>query len=86
MVDATATDDRVSTMSKSLPLSEQFREAVRASGLSLRTLEREAEVDRGALSRLLNGHRMISWEAADRLAALLGLEIRTRRRARRSNR
>jgi transcriptional regulator with XRE-family HTH domain len=64
---------------KPLPLSDQFREAVRASGLSLREIQEATNIDKATLSRLLNGHRMLSWEAADRIAALLGLELRPRR-------
>lgn len=85
-IDVLATYASVEGMAKPLPLSDQFRQAVRASGLSLGALKEATGIDKAALSRLLNGHRMISWEAADKLAALLGLEIRTRARARRSKR
>jgi transcriptional regulator with XRE-family HTH domain len=61
------------------PIDAALRQAVRASGLSLRALAVKAGVPAPALSRWLAGRRRgVSLITADRLAVFLNLELRPR--------
>lgn len=67
------------------PLSDQFRDAIRESGLSVRELGKRADIDDGMLHRFLSGERSLTLTTADRLGEALGLrlvEARSRRAAR----
>lgn len=56
-------------------LSTQLREHVRASGLSMLAVARGADIDQGALSRFLAGHRGLRLDALDRLTVFLRLRV-----------
>lgn len=58
------------------PLSEQLREAIRRSGLSLYRLGRECGVNDGQLSRFMRRQRDLTTRSVDRLCKYLGLELR----------
>ena len=60
---------------RALPLSEQIREAVRSSGLSMLAVARGAEIDRSTMSKFLSGERGLSMSALDRLGEFLDLRI-----------
>ncbi len=53
----------------------QIREAIRASGRSLRDLENATGISRGQLSRFLRGQRDLTLETAGKLFDALGLEV-----------
>jgi DNA transposition AAA+ family ATPase len=64
-----------------MTISQQLRDAIKTSGLSLAQLSRDAGVHQPGLSRFLSDdpeqHRDIRMEAtADKLAAFFGLELR----------
>ena len=69
-----------------IPLSEQLRELVRSSGLSMMAVARGAEIDPAALSRFLSGQRGLSMPSLDRLGEFLDVKVTARRRARRAKR
>jgi transcriptional regulator with XRE-family HTH domain len=56
-------------------LEEQLKDAVRASGRSLRQLGEAAGIADGALSRFMRGERSLTLPAADRLCQALGLRL-----------
>ncbi len=56
-------------------MSDELREAIKASGLTQRQICLKAHVDPGLMSRFLSGKSMVSLRVADRLAELLGLHI-----------
>ncbi len=58
-------------------MSDELREAIRASGLAQRQICLKAGVDPGLMSRFLSGKSMLSLRAADKVAALLNLHIFT---------
>lgn len=68
-------------MAKAKPVafSEQLRQAIRESGLSMLAVGRETDIDKAALSRFLSGERGLRLEAIDRLCALLRVRIVTER-------
>jgi transcriptional regulator with XRE-family HTH domain len=59
--------------------SEKFRRCVRkhlrGKGISLSELCRQAEIDKGTLSKFLNGDRGLSLESIDRLDAVLDVRF-----------
>jgi transcriptional regulator with XRE-family HTH domain len=57
----------------------QIRELIRASGRSLRDLEKASGVSRGQLSRFLNGKRDLTLTTVGPLLEALGLEIRLKK-------
>ena len=62
------------------PVSEQLRQAIRDSGLSLYGLGRQSGVNDGALSRFMRGERDLTTRSVDRLCKSLGLELRESKR------
>jgi transcriptional regulator with XRE-family HTH domain len=57
----------------------QIQELIRASGRSLRDLEKASGVSRGQLSRFLNGKRDLTLTTLGPLLAALGLEVRPKK-------
>jgi transcriptional regulator with XRE-family HTH domain len=55
---------------------EQLRQAIRDSGLSLKTLGDRSEVSHSQLSRFMHGLRTLTFPAAARVCEELGLELR----------
>ena len=63
-------------MSKGKSLTDQIRDAVKASKLSHYRLCKETGIDPASLSKFMTGERQgLSMEALNRLAALLKLRI-----------
>jgi transcriptional regulator with XRE-family HTH domain len=61
-------------------LSDQIRRAILDAEISQYRLATEARVDPGHLSRFVNGKGRLGLDAIDRIADVLGLEIRVRHR------
>ncbi|MEK6247673.1 MAG: helix-turn-helix domain-containing protein [Planctomycetales bacterium] len=56
-------------------VSDQIREAIQSSGLTVYRMAQLAEIEKSTLSRFLSGERGLSMSALDRLGGLLDLEI-----------
>jgi hypothetical protein len=56
-------------------LSDQIREAVRASGLTRYAICKAIEISQPTMSRFMNSRGGLSMESMDRLGRLLGLRI-----------
>jgi transcriptional regulator with XRE-family HTH domain len=61
-------------------LTLTLQEAIRDSGLSLKALAERAGMDIGQLSRFMRNERTITLPAAAKLCAVLGLELKPRKR------
>jgi plasmid maintenance system antidote protein VapI len=61
-------------------LTPILQKAIRDSGLSLNALAEQAEVDDGQLSRFMRDDRTLSLPVAAKVCAVLGLELKLRRR------
>jgi transcriptional regulator with XRE-family HTH domain len=60
--------------------SDQIREAVDASGLSRYRICKEVGITESTMSRFMNSKGGLSMASLDRLAELLALELKARRR------
>jgi len=58
-------------------LSQGLRTAIQTSGRSVYQISKEANVSQIVISRFLSGERDIRMETADRLADVLGLQIKS---------
>jgi transcriptional regulator with XRE-family HTH domain len=56
-------------------LSDQLRQIITATGLSLHEIQRQTGIDPSALSRFLSGDRGVSTTVLDKLGTLLHLRI-----------
>jgi len=65
--------------SKPKTFSEQLRQAIADSGMSLTQLALAAGTDDGALSRFMRGERGLSTRTIDKLCRQLKLELRKAR-------
>ena len=63
-------------------LTEQLRQAIADSGLTGYRISADAGVDRGLMTRFINGDRGITLTVASRITAYLGLELRPIRKGR----
>jgi hypothetical protein len=63
----------------SLSLSEQLRTSIRDSGLSCYEIAKQAGTTPAVVGRFLKGERDLRLATADRLAAVLRLELTQRR-------
>jgi hypothetical protein len=67
-------------MSKQRPLlSDQLREAIKASRMSRYRISQETGIGQSALSLFCARKRGLSLQSIDAVAALLGLELKTRK-------
>jgi transcriptional regulator with XRE-family HTH domain len=73
-VSPTIADDAYMAHRK-VPLSEQLRRAVKDSGHTRYAIWKATGVSQATLSKFLSGERGLSFEAMDKLAAFLNLEI-----------
>ena len=64
------------------PLTEQLRQAILTSGKTRYAISKAAGVGQDTLSRFIHGERGLSMEAMDAIGQYLGLELKTRRPAR----
>jgi transcriptional regulator with XRE-family HTH domain len=62
---------------KTIDLEEQFRRAIKDSGLSLYRLAKMTGVSHGVMSNFINGHRTLTLKTAAKLAPVLGVELKT---------
>jgi transcriptional regulator with XRE-family HTH domain len=58
------------------PFSQQIRDTVDASGMSRYAICKAIGLTQGAMSRFMNGKAGLSLEMLDRLAELIGMEIK----------
>ena len=63
-----------------MTITDQLRRAIRASGKSRYWLSGESGVDKAALSRFMAGKATLTLPSLDRLAEVLGLELRKKRK------
>ncbi len=63
-------------MSKSSPITDPLRCAIRASRLSHYRIAKDAGLQAGQLDRFMSGERDLMAASVDRLAAYFGLELR----------
>jgi len=70
-------------MSKQLPISDQLRKAIDASGLSRYRICKGIGLDQASMSRFMSGERGLSLDVIDRLGAFLGLTVTQGRKAKR---
>lgn len=63
-------------------LAEALRQAITASEMSQATLAQETGIDPGVISRFIRGERSLSLETASKIADLLGLELRPKKKDR----
>ena len=61
------------------PLSDSMRAAILSDGRPLRQIAMQAEVPASAISRFMNRRRGLSTRSLDRVAGVVGIELRTRR-------
>ena len=54
----------------------QFRVAIEQSGMSLKEIARKSDVDDSQLSRFLRGERTFTLPTAERIARVIGLELK----------
>lgn len=59
---------------KDATLSEQIRDAITSSGLSLYRIAKESKLDPAALTRFMQG-KSLTLTSVDRIAGVLGLKI-----------
>lgn len=62
-----------------LKLSQQIRRHVRECGLSVYAISQSSGVSQSVLSRFLAGERSPTLDTVDKLAEVLGLELRPRK-------
>lgn len=60
---------------RQVKLSDQFRQAVDASGKSRYRIAKETKISQATLSRFMSGERGLSLEYLDKLAELLELKL-----------
>ena len=63
-------------------IEEQFRQAVLNSGMSRYRLSKMTGVAEAVLSNFVNGHRSLTLTTAAKLAKVLDLELRPRKKGR----
>ncbi len=73
-------------MAKASIFSEQLRQAIRESGMSMLAVAREVELDKATMSRFLSGERGLRLDAVDKLCALLRLRLVSERTPRKVKR
>jgi plasmid maintenance system antidote protein VapI len=64
------------------PLTDALRRAISQSGISFKALEKATGVLRQSLMKFVRGEQSLRLDAADRLAAFFGLELRPKRKSR----
>lgn len=69
-------------MPKRANLSEQIRQAIKASGMSRYAICKRLDFSESVMSKFMRGQSGLSMETIDRLGDLLGLEIVARTKAR----
>ena len=62
--------------SRTRAISEQLRQAIDSSAMSRNAICKATGIDKAAMSRFMAGKTGFSTSSVDKLAALLGLELR----------
>lgn len=62
-------------MSTEQPISDALKNAIEASGLSIKALERETGVSRQSMMHFMRGTRTLRLDIADKLAAFFKLNV-----------
>ena len=57
-------------------ISERLKRAIRESGMSRYAISQASGVDQATLSKFMSGQRGLTLDSVDKLAGVLGLEIR----------
>jgi transcriptional regulator with XRE-family HTH domain len=57
------------------PFTDALRQAIAASGMSFKALERETGVLRQSLMKFMRGEQSLRLDVADKLASHFGLEV-----------
>ena len=65
-----------------MDIEGQLQEAIRKAPMSLNELAAACGVDKGILSRFVRGERTITLTTAAKVATILGVELRPRRKSR----
>lgn len=55
--------------------SDQIRQAIQQSGVSLYAVGKACKIDKGNLSKFMAGHAGVSLRKIDQIAAMLGLQV-----------
>ena len=63
-------------MNHEQPITEALQNAITASGMSIKALERETGVSRQSMMHFMRGTRTLRLDIADKLAAYFALEVR----------
>lgn len=63
------------TVTNNRTISTQLRDAIRDSGLSVRELGLQANIDDGMIHRFLAGQRGLTTSTVDKLGEVLGLRL-----------
>jgi plasmid maintenance system antidote protein VapI len=58
------------------PLTDPLRKRIIDSGISVKKLSEQTEVDRASISRFLSGERSLRLDVADKLAAYFGMKLK----------
>lgn len=69
---------------KRVKLSDQLRATISSSDRSMGQIARESGIDIATISRFMHGKGGLSVDGIDRLAEVLGLELKTKRPARKA--
>lgn len=59
---------------------DTLRQAIEGSGLNITELSRKSKVDKGQISRFVNEERTLTLESAEKIAEVLKLELKKRKR------
>lgn len=62
-------------MSDQQPITEALKAAIEASGMSIKSLERETGVSRQSMMHFMRGSRTLRLDIADKLANYFGLDL-----------
>ena len=62
-------------MSDRQPIAEALQDAINASGMSIKALERQTGVSRQSMMHFMRGTRTLRLDIADKLASYFGLEL-----------
>lgn len=58
-----------------MKLSDQLRQHLKSSGLTMYAIAKETGIDQASLSKFRLNERGLSWDAVDKLGELLALKI-----------
>jgi plasmid maintenance system antidote protein VapI len=70
-------DGTIDTMKTTNPITDVLRKAITDTGLPLLRIEQDTGVQRASISRFVRGERSLRLDAADKLAAYLGLSLQS---------